>query len=98
MSVPLNSQETGGRLCADNMRKYMETFADRFLRGRIRYNMDVLRISRHSPVKDEAGKAVKMPGWTIDVVDRKTGSQFTLDYDKVVLCSGVRLEMFSPTF
>jgi dimethylaniline monooxygenase (N-oxide forming) len=86
MPQPSNSEETGGRLSGEDMRKYMENFADRFLKGRIRYNMDVLRISRHAPSKDN--KTAK--GWTIEVMDRKTESQFQLDYDKVVLCAGVR--------
>lgn len=89
MPQPMNSEETGGRLSGEDMRKYMESFAERFLRGRIRYNMDVLRISRHAPTKNATGKVKAAKGWTIEVMDRKTQSQFQLDYDKVVLCSGV---------
>lgn len=65
----------------------MESFADRYLKGRIRYDMDVLRISRHVPTKDDPKGSTK--GWTIEVMDKKTGSQFQLDYDKLVVCSGV---------
>ncbi|EKM52447.1 uncharacterized protein PHACADRAFT_211704 [Phanerochaete carnosa HHB-10118-sp] len=94
MPAPTNSEETGGRLSGDDMRKYMESFAERFLKGRIRYNMDVLRISRHAPSKDGASTT---KGWTIDVMDRKTESQFQLDYDKVVLCSGGCSEPYTPS-
>ena len=87
MQAPSQSDETGGRLSGEDMRKYMENFANRYLKGRIRYNTDVLRISRHVPSKTDPKNSVK--GWTIEVQDRKTESHFTLDYDKVVLCSGV---------
>ena len=87
MPAPSQSQETGGRLSGDDMRKYMEAFADRYLKGRIRYNMDILRVSRHIPGKD--GYQGSSKGWTVEVQDRKSESHFTLDYDKVVLCSGV---------
>lgn len=87
MPAPAQSDETGGRLSGDDMRKYMESFAERFLKGRVRYNMDVLRISRHVPGKNDPAGSVK--GWTVEVQDRKNESHFQLDYDKVVLCSGV---------
>ena len=88
MPAPAQSEETGGRLSGEDMRKYMESFTERFLKGRVRYNMDVLRVSRHVPGKNEPAGT---KGWTIEVQDRKTESHFQLDYDKVVLCSGVSI-------
>lgn len=85
MPNPTNTDASGGRLSGDDMRKYMESFAERFLKGRIRYNMEVLNIARHKP-----------KGYTISVLDNKTASQFQLDYDKVVLCSGGCSEPFIP--
>lgn len=82
MPQPQNAEETGGRLSGDDMRKYMENFAQRFLKGRIRYNMEVLRVNRHA-----SGK--KSDGWTLEVLDKETESTFQLDYDRVVLCTGV---------
>lgn len=73
---------TGGRLSGEDMRGYMESYADRFVKNSIRYNVEVLRVQRV-----ESGS--KEPNWAITFRDRGTGAQGVLKYDKLVLCTGV---------
>ncbi|KZP03480.1 FAD/NAD-P-binding domain-containing protein [Athelia psychrophila] len=72
---------TGGRLSGEDMRGYMESYADRFVKNSIRYNVEVLRVQRV-----ESGS--KEPNWAITFRDRGTGAQGVLKYDKLVLCTG----------
>lgn len=79
MDLPPDSEQTGGRLTGYGMQRYMENFADRFLKGRIRFQTEVLQISR------DGGTQL----WRVVVRDIKGGSETTLTYDKIVLCTGV---------
>ena len=79
MPPPADARETGGRLSGEDMTEYMETFAGTFLSGKIRYDTEVLKISR-AQAKD---------GWSVVIRDLKTQAVETLVYDKLVLCTGV---------
>ncbi|OBZ73499.1 hypothetical protein A0H81_06151 [Grifola frondosa] len=70
----------GGRLTGDDMQKYLETFADKFLEGKIRFEAEVVNIRR-----DDIGK------WLISISDKKTGAQEVVTYSRIVLCTGVRI-------
>ncbi|EIW77405.1 FAD/NAD(P)-binding domain-containing protein [Coniophora puteana RWD-64-598 SS2] len=71
---PLPSKRVSG----DEMRAYMEHFAETFLTGRIRYGVDVSRIRRKSP----AG------GWSLDIVNKQENTKETRDFAWLVLCTG----------
>ena len=65
------------------MTEYMETFAETFLSGKIRYNTEVLKISRSQDRDTD--------GWVVVVRDLNTQNVESLVYDKLVLCTGVTL-------
>lgn len=73
MPSPVDGEATGGRLTGDAMQSYMECFADRFLKGRIRFRVEVKHISRNDDGK-----------WCVEVDDGETHL-----FDKLVLCTGV---------
>lgn len=80
MPPPVNSEQTGGRLTGYHMRQYFQDFADKFLEGRIRFSTKVLKITR-----DDTRAPVP---WLIHVRNRD-GSEETLNYSRIVLCTGV---------
>lgn len=64
----------------------MEEFSKRFLEGRIRYRTEVLNIKPLPKVPcDELGSRI----WSVSVEDLTTHQRKTLEYDKIVLCTGV---------
>lgn len=80
MPPPENSAKTGGRLSGQDVMLYMETFANRFLKARIKYRTTVESVTRTSK------------GWTAQVtVEGEAGvkTKDELHYDKLVLCTGV---------
>lgn len=79
MRPPEGHTKTGGRLSGYDVRQYMEDFAERFLKGRIRFETEVLNIRRG----DDHGQ-----GWSIHV--RGTKGAQVLNYPRIVLCTGVR--------
>ena len=79
MRPPEGHTKTGGRLSGYDVRQYMEDFAERFLKGRIRFETEVLNIRR----SDDHGQ-----GWSIHV--RGTKGAQVLNYPRIVLCTGVR--------
>lgn len=81
MPSPADASATGGRLSGEDMTEYMEAFAAMFLPGRIRYNAEVLKISR----SQERGT----DGWSVTVRNLKTKAVESIVYDKLVLCTGV---------
>jgi dimethylaniline monooxygenase (N-oxide forming) len=64
------------------MQAYMEIFTDKFLKDYIKYNTEVLRVSRES--EDE------LP-WMVEVLDKLSGERMTYRYARIVLCTGVCL-------
>jgi hypothetical protein len=81
MSLPANSKVTGGRLDGATMNTYMESFAERFLQGRIRFNVEITKA-----VRDHGG----VGGWIVYIQDKISGDE-KLRYDKIVVCTGVNL-------
>ncbi|KAI0068518.1 FAD/NAD-P-binding domain-containing protein [Artomyces pyxidatus] len=67
-----------GDISGDDMRAYLECFAEKFLAGRIRFATEVRRIER-----GEAGN-----GWRVHVEDKNTDRAETLAFARIVLCSG----------
>ena len=87
MPPPVQDKEFGVRLSGEDMQLYMESFADKFLKGRIRYNTVVTNIRRASS-KDAESHAKP---WALSLRDCRTGEESQLLYDRIVLCTGVNL-------
>jgi dimethylaniline monooxygenase (N-oxide forming) len=85
MKRPANSDVTGGRLTGDDMREYMEGYSDKYLKGKIRYNTEILKLRREVFVGENS--------WAIETRDTQTGALATLRYSKIVLCTGVCLSI-----
>jgi dimethylaniline monooxygenase (N-oxide forming) len=81
MRAPDDSTKTGGRLSGDDVRQYLEDFAEGFLKGKIRYETEVLNIRRR-----DHGR-----GWKVIVRDRRTtgGAEKVLYFSRIILCTGV---------
>ncbi|KAJ6610187.1 FAD/NAD(P)-binding domain-containing protein [Mycena sp. CBHHK59/15] len=79
MDYPSTADVIGGRLTGDDMRLYMTTFADKFLKGKIRFGTEVLKISRETDVTGQ---------WAIEIQDKHSQARETLRFSRVVLCSG----------
>ena len=80
MPPPENSAKTGGRLSGQDVTLYMEAFADRFLKTRIKYHTTVESVNRTPK------------GWAVQVtIEGNEGvkTKEELHYDKLVLCTGV---------
>ncbi|KAH8112131.1 FAD/NAD-P-binding domain-containing protein [Phellopilus nigrolimitatus] len=86
MPPPRNAKVTGGRLAGDAMRLYMEKFSARFLEGHVRYQIEVLNISRHP----DSGK------WIVDLKDIQGSVIEQLTFDKIVLCTGGCSRAYTP--
>ena len=80
MRAPDDSIKTGGRLSGEDVRQYLEDFAERFLKGKIRFETEVLNIRR-----TDHGR-----GWKVLVRDRRTGGVEKVSYfSRIILCTGV---------
>ncbi|KAJ6507903.1 FAD/NAD-P-binding domain-containing protein [Mycena vitilis] len=88
MTVPPDSSATGGRLTGDDMRSYMQGFADTLLPGKIRFDADILNVSR-----DKADFT-----WAISTRDRNTGVSETRKFAKIVLCTGGTSNPMIPSY
>ncbi len=75
------------RLSAEDMLFYMEKFADTLLKDRICYNTEVVKVRRAKPPY-----VIQPPNWIVTIKD-KNGVR-DLGFDRVVLCTGVRLATF----
>jgi cation diffusion facilitator CzcD-associated flavoprotein CzcO len=78
MQPPLNSSATGGRLTTQDLRGYMQGFADTLLPGKITFDTEILTVSRD---KTDAT-------WAISTRGRNSGVVETRRYAKIVLCTG----------
>ncbi|KLO19083.1 FAD/NAD(P)-binding domain-containing protein [Schizopora paradoxa] len=67
----------GGRLNGGIMRDYFESFAARFLKECIQFEVEVINIHRNA-----SGK------WEVSLRDMKTSGEETIVFDKIVLCTG----------
>ena len=72
-------QFSTNRLSGEDMCAYMEKFADTFLRGKIRFETEILKT-----------RCAKDFGWEIEVQDLRTKDKEILTYARIVLCTGVR--------
>ncbi|KAG6867950.1 hypothetical protein C0993_009201 [Termitomyces sp. T159_Od127] len=72
MPLPSKSGETGGRLTGDDMCAYMESFAAKFLAGRIKFRTEILSIQRPSDGI-----------WLVTVKDLLNGAQDVLTSEKL---------------
>ena len=80
MRAPDDSVKTGGRLSGENVRQYMEDFSERFLKGKIRFESEVLNIRQ-----GDHGR-----GWKVLVRDGRTGGTEKVSYySRIILCTGV---------
>lgn len=80
MRAPENSVKTGGRLSGEDVRQYMEDFAERYLKGKIRFETEVLNVRR-----GDHGR-----GWKVIVRDGRAGSTEKVSYySRIILCTGV---------
>ncbi|KAJ7577073.1 FAD/NAD-P-binding domain-containing protein [Mycena floridula] len=79
MTSPRDAEQTGGRLTGEDMNKYMQEFADRFLKDHIKLSTEVLHIRRED---DQA----PLP-WKLRIRD-KNGTEETLNFARIVLCTG----------
>jgi dimethylaniline monooxygenase (N-oxide forming) len=75
--------EKTGRLSGEDLRMYMEAYADRFLHNNIRYNAEVTNIRRINA--DSSGTS----SWVVTITDKISGTNQKLQFDKIVLCTGV---------
>jgi dimethylaniline monooxygenase (N-oxide forming) len=82
MREPDGSVKTGGRLSGEDVRQYMEGFAEQFLKGKIRFETEVLKISR-----GDHGR-----GWNVLVHDRRMGVEKVSYYPRIILCTGVSFD------
>ncbi|KIJ54017.1 hypothetical protein M422DRAFT_201119 [Sphaerobolus stellatus SS14] len=78
MPPPSDAAKTGGRLSGEDMCNYMESFSDRFLKGRFRLQTEVLNIRRD----DASGM------WVVKVKNLQDNAEETLRYSKIILCTG----------
>ena len=80
MPAPDDSIKTGGRLSGANVRQYLQDFAEQFLKGKIRFETEVLDIRRRNHGR----------GWEVLVRDRRTGGAEKVSYfSRIILCTGV---------
>ena len=82
MPEPHGSVKTGGRLSGEDVRQYMESFAERLLKSKIRLETEVLNTRR-----GDRGR-----GWNVLLHDRRTGTEKVSYYSRVILCTGVSFE------
>ncbi|KAI0056612.1 FAD/NAD-P-binding domain-containing protein [Artomyces pyxidatus] len=68
----------GDRMTGYDMNVYLETFAARYLDGKIRFETEVVNIQRD----------VSEEGWLIDVTDKRTDKSEILTFRRLVLCTG----------
>src|SRR6266576_7130244 len=80
---PCHRLRTPRRLAVDCPEKiyiynYLETFAETFLKDKIKFGVEVLNI-RRSP----------SGSWNVDIKDKHEGTITVLEYSRLVLCTGV---------
>ncbi|KAJ4474823.1 FAD/NAD-P-binding domain-containing protein [Lentinula aciculospora] len=75
------------RLSGFEMRNYMQTFADSYLQGTIRYGLRILAVTRPNGTSS---------GWNVQVEDMITKEHQSLKFDKIVLCTGGCSEPYIP--
>jgi dimethylaniline monooxygenase (N-oxide forming) len=82
MRKPDSSVKSGGRLSGKDVRQYMEGFAEQFLKGKIRFETEVLNLSR-----GDHGR-----GWNVLVHDKRMDTEKICYYSRIILCTGVSFD------
>ena len=77
------SKKTGGRPSGEDLQMYLETYADRFLHDNIRYNTEVTNIRRINADTSDTSR------WVVTITNKINGTNEKLQFDKIVLCTGV---------
>ncbi|KAI0262584.1 FAD/NAD-P-binding domain-containing protein [Gloeopeniophorella convolvens] len=77
MREPDDSAKTGGRLSGTDVHQYLDKFAQKFLKDKIRFGTEILKIRRG-----------EQQGWDVLVRDTEVGAERTLHYARIVLCTG----------
>ena len=78
MPPPEDSAKTGGRLSGEDLCNYMEAFAEKFLKDKIKFEIEVVNI-RRSP----------SGSWNVEIKDKHKGTTTVFEYSRIVLCTGV---------
>ncbi|KAF8551014.1 FAD/NAD(P)-binding domain-containing protein [Imleria badia] len=78
LPTPPPKEEPRTRPCCEDMSAYMEQFANTFLVGKIRFEIEILDIRRGTDGS----------GWEVEVLDLRTGNKEVLSYARLVLCTG----------
>ncbi|KAF8524988.1 hypothetical protein JB92DRAFT_2877960 [Gautieria morchelliformis] len=86
MPPPADSARSGARLSGLDMCSYMDAFAHKYLKGKIRFETEVLNVKR---VPDASF-------WRLTVEDKKTGIREVLNFSRIVLCTGGCSNPFIP--
>lgn len=81
--MPPPSKAESGRLTGEDLSNYLESFATRFLSGKIRYKTEILNVRREQNGSTSA--------WKIRVRDLTNSTEEEIFFDKIVLCSGVSM-------
>lgn len=87
--MPPPSKAESGRLTGEDLSNYLESFAARFLLGKIRYRTEVLNVKRNQNGPTSA--------WKIRIRNLNDPTEADIFFDKIVLCSGVSIPS-SPRF
>jgi dimethylaniline monooxygenase (N-oxide forming) len=82
MREPDGSVKSGGRLSGKDVRQYLEGFAEQFLKGKIRFETEVLNLSR-----GDHGR-----GWNVLVHDKRMNTEKNCHYSRIILCTGVSFD------
>jgi cation diffusion facilitator CzcD-associated flavoprotein CzcO len=82
MREPDGSVKSGGRLSGKDVRQYLEGFAEQFLKGKIRFETEVLNLSR-----GDHGR-----GWNVLVHDKRMNTGKNCYYSRIILCTGVSFD------
>lgn len=78
MPLPQGSAELGGRLSGNDLRDYMQTFSDKFLKGKIRFSTEVDKVQRNGTGT-----------WLVSTTSKLDGTREVLKFARIVLCTGV---------
>lgn len=81
MPPPSDAKATGGRLRGEDLRDYFASFANLFLKGKIQYNTEVLRVQKTVTFGESF--------WRVTVKSQVDEETRELVFDKFVLCTGV---------
>jgi dimethylaniline monooxygenase (N-oxide forming) len=94
MPAPKGWKESGGRITGEELRLYLESFSERFLKGKIRYDTVVTSVRRMRTEKREPN--TNGTHWIVTIRDRNTGQEQLLKYDRVMLCTGASVPLEQP--